>query len=82
MIKRIFGERRAQRVAIRVYILKKSIMKSSVDEYLELKAEIKEKKRLEKQMNPEKTLEEKQKKRWQCCIHWQINFWKEKIWRK
>ena len=49
-------------MAIKVYILKKSIMKSSVDEYLEMKAEIKEKKRLEKQTNPEKTLEEKQKK--------------------
>ena len=48
-------------MAIKVYILKKSIMKSSVDEYLEMKAEIKEKKRLEKQTNPEKTLEEKQK---------------------
>ena len=49
-------------MAIKVYILKKSIMKSSVDEYLEMKAEIKEKKKLEKQTNPEKTLEEKQKK--------------------
>ena len=49
-------------MAIKVYILKKSIMKSSVDEYLELKAEIKERNKLEKQMNPERTLEEKQKK--------------------
>ena len=47
---------------MQVYILRKSIMKSSVDEYLDLKAEIKEKKRLEKQLNPEKILEEKQKK--------------------
>ena len=37
-------------MAIKVYILKKAIMKSSVDEYLELKAEAKEKKKLEKQM--------------------------------
>ena len=49
-------------MAIKVYVLKKSIMKSSVDEYLELKAEIKERNKLEKQMNPERTLEEKQKK--------------------
>mgnify|MGYP004523685957 CR=1 FL=1 len=49
-------------MAMQVYILRKSIMKSSVDEYLDLKAEIKEKKRLEKQLNPEKILEEKQKK--------------------
>ena len=54
-------------MAIKVYILKKSIMKSSVDEYLEMKAEIKEKKRLEKQTNPEKTLEEKQR-----CRHWKL----------
>ena len=47
---------------MQVYILRKSIMKSSVDEYLDLNAEIKEKKRLEKQLNPEKILEEKQKK--------------------
>lgn len=49
-------------MAIKVYVLKKSIMKSSVDEYLEIKAEIKERNKLEKQMNPERTLEEKQKK--------------------
>ena len=55
-------------MAIKVYILKKSIMKSSMDEYLEMKAELKERKKLEKQMNPEKQLdpesmmEQKQKK--------------------
>ena len=48
-------------MAIKVYILKKSIVKSSVDEYLQFKAEIREKKRLAKQMNPEETLEQKQK---------------------
>ena len=37
-------------------------MKSSVDEYLALKAEAKEKKKLEKQMNPENPIEQKQKK--------------------
>ena len=35
-------------MAIKVYILKKAIMKSSVDEYLALKAEAKEKKKLKK----------------------------------
>ena len=49
-------------MAIKVYILKKSIMKSSIDEYLEMKAELKERKKLEKQMNPESTMEQKQKK--------------------
>ena len=55
-------------MAIKVYILKKSIMKSSMDEYLEMKAELKERKKLEKQMNPEKQMdpesmmEQKQKK--------------------
>ena len=49
-------------MAIKVYILKKAIMKSSVDEYLALKAEAKEKKKLEKQMNPENAIEQKQKK--------------------
>ena len=49
-------------MAIKVYILKKAIMKSSVDEYLALKAEAKEKKKLEKQMNPENPIEQKQKK--------------------
>ena len=49
-------------MAIKVYILKKSIMKSSMDEYLEMKAELKERKKLEKQMNPESTMEQKQKK--------------------
>ena len=49
-------------MAIKVYILKKAIMKSSVDEYLALKAEAKEKKKLEKQMNPENLMEQKQKK--------------------
>ena len=34
-------------MAIKVYILKKAIMKSSVDEYLALKAEAKEKKKLD-----------------------------------
>ena len=48
-------------MAIKVYILKKSIVKSSVDEYLQFKAEIRETKRLAKQMNPEETLEQKQK---------------------
>ena len=38
-------------MAIKVYILKKSIMKSSIDEYLEMKAELKERKKLEKQMS-------------------------------
>ena len=49
-------------MAIKVYILKKAIMKSSVDEYLALKAEAKEKQKLEKQMNPENAIEQKQKK--------------------
>ena len=49
-------------MAIKVYILKKAIMKSSVDEYLALKAEAKEKKKQEKQMNPENPIEQKQKK--------------------
>lgn len=54
-------------MAIKVFILKKSIMKSSVDEYLKLKAEIKEKQKLEKQriqkqMDQEQTLKQKQKK--------------------
>ena len=49
-------------MAIKVYILKKSIMKLSIDEYLEMKAELKERKKLEKQMNPESTMEQKQKK--------------------
>ena len=48
-------------MAIKVYILKKAIMKSSVDEYLALKAEAKEKKKLEKQMNPENAIEQNQK---------------------
>ncbi|MGN0355482.1 MAG: CorA family divalent cation transporter [Muricoprocola sp.] len=49
-------------MAIKVYILKKSIVKSSVDEYLQFKAELREKKRMAKQMNPEESLEQKQKK--------------------
>ena len=49
-------------MAIKVYILKKSIMKSSMDEYLEMKAELKERKKLEKQMNPEKQMDPESRK--------------------
>lgn len=49
-------------MAIKVYILKKSIVKSSVDEYLQFKAELREKKRLAKQLNPEEMMEQNQRK--------------------
>ena len=49
-------------MAIKVYILKKSIMKSSMDEYLEMKAELKERKKLETQMNPDRQVNPESRK--------------------
>ena len=47
-------------MAIKVYILKKSIMKSSMDEYLEMKAELKERKKLEKQSRQKLIMKKRQ----------------------
>ena len=61
-------------MAIKVYILKKAIMKSSVDEYLALKAEAKEKKKLEKQMNPENAIEQKRILSGSVCLDFRYRF--------